>query len=230
LKVFTAIHKRLYRSLTKEYEKLFKLNRLYFDKDQMTYFLLNSSGAPEEAQIMGNDYTDSVTVKPNADPNVVSDAQELARAEALMQMVPMGTINPQEATKRILEAMKQPDIPTLMKVEPPGPSEKEMEMQGKAQIEQMKSDTKKEIEAMKAQLKEQESRFKAEMDMMSKQQDMAMREQEHRLEMRHAQEQHQLKMAIQEREAQMKRMQQIMLFQEHQRQQKEKKAESASSE
>src|SRR2546430_1067904 len=40
LKVFTAIHKRMYRALSKEYSKLFKLNAMYIDK--VVYFTLNS--------------------------------------------------------------------------------------------------------------------------------------------------------------------------------------------
>lgn len=221
LKVFTAIHKRLYRSLTKEYGKLFKLNKLYFDQEQLKYFTLNSSGSPEEAEIFQSDYRDSITVKPNADPNVVSEAQDLARATQLLQMIPLGTVNPQEATKRMLEAAKHPDIQSLMNVPPPGPSEKEIEIQGKQAIEQMKNDAKKEIESMKAMLKEQEIKFKAAMDLMEMRQEMQMKEQEHRLEMRHSAEMHQMDMQNRDLDSRLKRQQSEMLFDQKLEQQKQ---------
>lgn len=220
LKVFTAIHKRLYRSLTKEYEKLFKLNKIYFDKEEEMYFILNSSGDVEEAKILKDDYTDSVTVKPNADPNVVSDAQEMARAQMVMQLLETGIINPQEAAKRVLEAGKVQNIPALLNYQPP-PDPKAQEMQMKMQMEQQKSGMKMQemsqkmqlerelgqlkiqMEQMKIQLKQ----FEAQVDMQVKQQegqmDMQMAEQDMAIKQRQGQQQ----MELGEQQFQMKKQQ-----------------------
>ena len=37
LKVYTAIHKRVYRALKSEFDKLYRLNRLYLKEEQQRY-------------------------------------------------------------------------------------------------------------------------------------------------------------------------------------------------
>lgn len=197
LKIFTAIYKRLYRALGKEYLKLYRLNKQHLDEE--VYFALNFdpiNGYTTE-NIGRQDYQDDISVKPNADPNIVSEAQELARAQALMEIIPLGTINFQESTKRILEAQKHVNIPALMAPNPPKPSPEEMQMQ----MKQQESQQKMQLEQEKAQLKQQQEEFKmlieaqrGKMDLMMKQLELQLKEAEQNLKMRHQTMQHQVDM------------------------------------
>ena len=133
LKVFTAIHKRIYRSLSKEYKLLFKLNQKYLADDAEFTILGTQIGA----QVYQNDYKDpKIDVIPAADPNVATEAQKLAKAQGLMELLPTGLINPQIAVQRILEAQNQASIEQLMNVPQKGPSPEQMQAElDKAQFE-----------------------------------------------------------------------------------------------
>lgn len=121
LKVFTAIYKRVHRSLTKEYKKLFKLNQLYLDPQVEFSILGNTTANPQQGQVQQSDYREGTSVVPASDPNVVTDAQRLAKAQGLAELMALGALNPQEVTKRILEAQDQPNIEALMQMPPSGP-------------------------------------------------------------------------------------------------------------
>lgn len=197
LKIFTAIYKRMYRALNKEYEKLFRLNKQ--NLDERVYFMLNGDpSVPQQGEMVGKaDYSDDLLVKPNADPNVVSEAQDLARAQGLLELLQLGTINVQEATKRILEAQKQVNIPALMQPNPPQPSPEEMEMQLKQQEMQMKM----QMEQEKAALKKQEAEFKlmmeakkGEIDIQIQQMKLQLEQVKQAMDMKHAEMDHNMKM------------------------------------
>ena len=197
LKIFTAIYKRLYRALNKEYLKLYRLNKNHLDEE--VYFALNFD--PINGFVTENvgrqDYQDEISVKPNADPNIVYESQELARAQALLEIVPLGTVNIQEATKRVLEAQKHVNIPALMAPNPPQPSPEQMEMQLKERESQMKM----QLEQEKAALKQQQEQFKmmmeaqkGKMDIMMKQMELQLKEQEQNLKLKHQTMQHHVDM------------------------------------
>jgi len=113
LKVFSSIYKRMHRSLKKEFKKLYRLNRIYLPPE--SYFQVLDLGEEGAMQIFQMDYSTDVTnVQPQADPNVASESQRLMKAQALTEMIPLGTVNPTEVTARILEAQDQPDIKALM--------------------------------------------------------------------------------------------------------------------
>ena len=128
LKAFTAIYKRVHRSLKQEFAKLFRLNRLYLQPTE--YYLFQDKSEPIFQQDYQGDGTD---VAPVSDPNLVSDAQELARAEALMQFKGDQFIDQVELRRRFLRALKAPDIDKLVVTEPPAapPDPKMLEVQGK---------------------------------------------------------------------------------------------------
>lgn len=84
LKVFTAIYKRVFRALANEYSKLYRLNSLYLD--EIEYFrVLDSQQAVHRVDYAMGD----MDVSPVADPSVSSEAQRLARAQALLQTMQM---------------------------------------------------------------------------------------------------------------------------------------------
>lgn len=164
MKVFTAIYKRIYRSLTKEFKRLYRLNKLYMPADAE----FNALDSMELQKTGMNDYQkDDSDIKPAADPTNVSEMLRLTKAQALMELIPLGTLNVQEATKRILEAQEQPDIEKLMNQGPPPPDPKMMEIQAKMQADQAQS-----------QLKMQEMQMKMQFEGQSKQMDMQVKQME----------------------------------------------------
>ena len=124
-KVFNGIYKRLHRSLKKELQKLYRLNALYLPAQQYLN-VLDLPVDPKQAQVIRRmDYDpSSVDVVPAADSSVATQQQKLVKAQALAELLPLGTVNPQEVTKRILEAQEQPAIEVLMQVQPPQPDPK----------------------------------------------------------------------------------------------------------
>jgi len=179
MKVFTAIYKRVYRSLSKEFKKLYRLNFLYVDPQTETAVLDEPVG-PEDFN--ANKYD----ICPAADPNASSQQEKLMKAQGLMELMPLGTINPQEVTKRILEAQEQPFIENLMNQGPPPPDPKMQEMQMKMQAEQQA-----------AQVRMQEMQRKGEMEAQSKQTQLHMKAQEHAINMQAKAKEAQLKSVAQ---------------------------------
>lgn len=108
LKVFTAIHKRLYRAFKAEYKKLFKLNSIYLNPQ--TYFtILDTPKA-----VAKEDYDSSnFDVIPSADPNETTNTQKLIRGQIWMGMKGQG-FNDQEINKRFAEAMQEPEPEKLL--------------------------------------------------------------------------------------------------------------------
>lgn len=126
-RVFNAIYKRMHRSLKKEFKKLFQLNKDYLPDE--VYFTVLDPGAEKVSKIGRSDYQDNFAdVIPTSDPNVATEQERIAKAEALWAMVQMGTVNAQVATKRTLEAQDQYGIEELMTMPPPQPNV-ELEMQ-----------------------------------------------------------------------------------------------------
>lgn len=118
MKVFSAIYKRIFRSLKQEYRKLYELNALYLPPKQ--YFTLMDE--PEAVQ--QSDYEgDSLDISPAADPAMITDMQRLARADFLREFAQDPYFNQMEVRKRILTAasIEEPDE-LLVKEVPPDPN------------------------------------------------------------------------------------------------------------
>ena len=173
LKVFTAIYKRLFRSLAEEFAKLYRLNKQYVADN--TDFV-DVAGDYQEIAVSREQYLQIHGVIPAADANVSTESQRLAKAQALMELFPV-LPNKGEVLKRILEAQEQPGVEVLLQSpEPQGPSEQELEHQRemmKLQIDNKKADglvqlqaaqaelatAKAQIELLTAQLQAQQSAF-----------------------------------------------------------------------
>jgi chaperonin GroES len=173
MKVFTAIYKRIYRALDKEFKKIFYLNSEYLD--EKTYIaVLDDPVNPDDFN------KDLYDICPAADPNASSQQEKLQKAVALLDLLPIGTIDPVEVTKRILQAQEQPNweklIPGLAETGSPQiqqkPDPKMLEMQMKMQAEQAKSQM--DIAAKQKQ---------AELDQRSKEAELAMKRQEHAIDL-----------------------------------------------
>ena len=113
LKVFTAIYKRVFRSLKSEFAKLYRLNRMYMN--EVEYFRLLDS----QFAVFQKDYnSDDLDVVPVADPSMSSEAQRLARANALMQTMqlnpdPMGKV---EILRQYYDAIGAKNIDKLLNI------------------------------------------------------------------------------------------------------------------
>lgn len=175
MKVFTAIYKRVYRSLYKEFKKLYRLNGVFIDPMTMQEVLDEPIG-PEDFALSGYD------ICPGADPTAVSSTERLLKAQGLMELLPLGTIDPIKVTMRILEAQEQPNwqelIPGMQETGqpqiPPKQDPKMLEMQMKMEAEQKK-----------VQLKEQELQFKQAMEQRSQEFEQMMKVQESDMKLRH---------------------------------------------
>jgi len=118
LKVFTAIYKRIHRSLKGEFALLYRLNRLYLQPE--AYFAFQD----KEGVVAQADYAEKdVDVIPVSDPTVVSDMQRMGRAQFLMQFLGKG-LDDKEIIKRVLEAASIPDVDALFPKEAPAPDPK----------------------------------------------------------------------------------------------------------
>lgn len=150
-KVFSSIQKRIFKGLKKEFQKLFRLNRLYLDKEH--YFRV----LDDEAIVYQDDYIEAdLDIQPIADPSVSSDAHRLARTQAQMSLVGQPGINSYEIMRRYLEDLETPNVDKILT--PPDPNapppieviEKQSEIQERGQKLDLES-KKLELDAMRIQ-------------------------------------------------------------------------------
>lgn len=118
LKVFSAIFKRMHRSLKHELKLIKRLNKLYLPEEAYFNVLDKEEG---REQIFKRDYSDDITdVQPYSDPNIVSELQVMIKAQQVSEMMAQGLIPNQVAGARlILESMDLPNLEALLT--PPEP-------------------------------------------------------------------------------------------------------------
>ena len=196
MKVFTAIYKRVYRSLGEEFDKFFKLNSIYLDPNKYVA-VLDTSVDPNDFDV------ESVDIFPSADPTAASQDQKLQKVQGLFQLMQMmpGLLNPIEVAIRWMEATEQPNYQKLFspqvqqtgQLPPPPPDPKVMALQAKGQIdmEKAKSDI---------QMKQQEM----ELDARDKEMQMVMAQQEHAQKMQQTAESAQMQAMAQYQQTQAK--------------------------
>jgi len=117
MQVFSAIYKRIFRSLKQEYRKLYRLNAQYLEDG--VYRTLQD----EERAIAREDYNQTdLDVLPVADPSVVTNMQKLGRAQYLAEFKDDPYFNPVEIRRRLIEAANIDDADELLVEElPPDP-------------------------------------------------------------------------------------------------------------
>lgn len=158
MKVFTAVYKRVYRALTSEFRKLYKLNKEYLNPETFISVL--------DEPIQDSDYKGPADdIYPGADPTAVSSQEKQAKVQALMQILQLGTLDPMAVTQLYLEAHEIPEPQKYLKQPSPPPPDPKMEaLKLKAQLDQQKAQTDMMITTEKAKLenatKEQEAAIK----------------------------------------------------------------------
>jgi hypothetical protein len=98
-KVHTGIQKRVYRSLCNQYQKLFKLNRIYLDPQVYVQVL------DDDLAVQQKDFdATSINVIPVADPNLSSESNRAMKAQFLAGIIQFPGVDPVKVTKRILSS------------------------------------------------------------------------------------------------------------------------------
>jgi hypothetical protein len=126
MKMFTAIHKRIFAAARQEFRMLAELLH-DFGPDEYPYYLKG-----EQRTAFKEDFDDRVDFIPVADPNIVSDVQRMAKAQAVLELTMAspelyGPEQRVEAHKRFLQALKVPNweaiapkLPTATYLDPVG--------------------------------------------------------------------------------------------------------------
>ena len=158
MKVFTAVYKRIYRSLTSEFRKIYRLNRTYLNPEQEVSVL--------DQPIQQSDYSGPEDdIVPAADPNAVSSQEKQAKVQAIMQILQLGTIDPMWATQKYMEAHEIMDWQQGVRQQQPQPDPKMEAIKAKAQVDQQKAMIDMQVAEHKMKLeqatKEQELQMKA---------------------------------------------------------------------
>lgn len=191
MKVFTAVYKRVFRSMAKEFRKLYVLNRNYLNPE--TYIAILDEPV-EQSDYFG----DANDIQPGADPAAVSQQEKQAKAQLLMQMLGLGTLNPMAVTQYVLKAHDIPQPEQFMQEPQQGPSPeqqqaqqemqmKQQEMQAKAQLEMQKAQAKMQIEAIKMKMQMASESQKLELEREMKEMDLKYKQITHALEVQVAQ-------------------------------------------
>lgn len=200
MKLFTAVYKRVYRSLAKEFQKIYKLNRIYLDP-QVELDILDEP--IQQSDYQGNEKE----VIPAADPTAASSQERVQKVQQLMQLLGLGTINPMAVTQRMLEALEEPAPEQLMQQPQPQPDPKAEALKLKAQLDQQKASNDLQMEQAKMQLAQANEAAKMQMQKAMKQQEMEFKAQEASLKMRIAAMEAGVKIDTQQKEAQSKLVQ-----------------------
>jgi chaperonin GroES len=183
MKVFTAIYKRVYRSLEKEFKKIYRLNKIYINQEKYISVL--------DDQVGPDDFNDeSYDICPAADPTASTASERLEKAMMLLPLLQLGTIDPMKVTMRILQAQEQPNwqelIPGMAETgqpappPPPPPDPKVIAMQQKAELDMAKG----------------------KMDMAAKQQEMEMNQRSAEMKLKMQEQENQVKLQSKVIEAQ----------------------------
>lgn len=130
LKVFTAIYKRIHRSLKKELDKLYRLNRIYLPDTGAGYRKDNVWQS-----ISKKDYAQGSGVEPLSDPSMVSDQQRLGRAQFLLGFKGDLLFNQLAIRQRVLDAANIEKPQELLVTQPP-PNPEMLESAAKLEITQ----------------------------------------------------------------------------------------------
>lgn len=141
MKVFTAVYKRIYRSLAEEFDKIYDLNHMYLDPQKYIEVL--------DIQVDPSDFNrTNCDIEPGADPTAISQTEKLLKAQGLIELMQsaQGILDPIKVLERILDAQEQPNWQELFtqqvqqtgQMPPPPPDPKIMAIQAKSQAEQQK--------------------------------------------------------------------------------------------
>jgi len=218
MKVFTAVYKRVYRSLAKEFRKLYHLNKQYLNPEEEVQIL--------DEPVQQSDYLGSPDdIIPGADPTAVSSQEKQAKVQAVMQILQLGTVDPMWATQLYMEAHEIAGWQQGVHQPQPKADPKMEAIKAKAQVDQQKAQTDMMMAQQKMQLesasKEQEMQIKQRMagmelqmkqmqailDAHKAQADLGAKQAQHDQQMQQTADAHQQNLIMQHQNNQMKQQQ-----------------------
>ena len=171
MKVFTAVYKRLFRSLAEEFAKLYRLNSVYANPQEYVAVI--------DTQVGQDDFNqDDFAIVPGADPTATSQQEKLQKAQGLMELLQTGMLDPVKVIQRVLDAQEQPNWQELMNAQvaqtgqppPPPPDPKVMALQAKMQSDQQAAQQSMQIKGQAAELDSRSKEQKMAMEAMSSKQ------------------------------------------------------------
>lgn len=226
MKVFTAVYKRVYRSLGKEFKKLYRLNRQFMNPQEEIDIL-------DEPINQSDYYGPENDIIPGADPTAVSNQEKQAKVQALMQILQLGTLDPMMVTKLYLEAFEIPNGEQYMRQpSPPPPDPKAEALQMKSQLEAQKAQRDMQMEQARFEMEraseEQKLQMEAratEMDIRAKQMEAVLKAQVAQAQAQQSAQQHQQAL---KQQADNHTMQMVTQAQKHQQSMQQAKQQSAN--
>jgi chaperonin GroES len=152
-KVFSAIHKRIYRALKGEFDIIRRWNVLVLDQSQYEE-VMDLPVKKEDFDDVGYDFV------PVADPEVATDMQRMGRAEFLLSFRGDPYINQLEIRKRVLDAANIEDPDDL--IQEPAESVEVLQQQVQQLQQQLQKSGQMQIhyKAKELELKERELALK----------------------------------------------------------------------
>ena len=221
MKVFTAVYKRVYRSLAKEFRKLYILNREYMNPEEYVEII--------DEEVQQSDYLGSENdIIPGADPTAVSSQEKQQKVQAIGQLLQLGTVNPTWFTQMYMEAHEIHNWQQGVNQPQPKQDPKAEALKMKAQIDQQKAQQDMIMAQEKMKLdqmtKEQEMVHKAKMQQM----ELRGKEMEAMLEGRKAAMDMQVS-AVQHQQGMMQQHQQNQMNMQHQAEANKMKLQQAKA-
>lgn len=195
MKVFTAVYKRVYRSLTSEFRKIYRLNKEYMNPEEYISVL---DQPVQQSDYMGPE--DDVI--PGADPTAVSSQEKQQKVQALMQILQLGTLDPMAVTQLYLEAHEIAAPEKYMKQPSPPPPDPKMEaIKAKSQVDQQKAQIDMKKAEHKMQIDQATAEQKLHMEAANLQQEMKAKQMKAVLDAQLAQAEAGQKMQLQAQQA-----------------------------
>jgi len=199
MKIFTAVYKRVYRSMTKEFRKLYTLNKTYLDVETEIEVL--------DEPIPASDYKGpEEDIRPAADPTAASQQEKLQKIQMVMNLLQLGTINSMAVTIEMLESLEIPNPEKFVQQPQPQPDPKMVELEMKGKAEEQKAQLKQQELQMKQAMEQQQQMFEQKLEAQRQQMELQFeslklmlelkgKQQDHSFEVQKAQEQHQVSVA-----------------------------------
>lgn len=192
--VFTAIYKRVYRSLDAEFKKIFRLNRITPSVFEDVEEIL---GEPLDASM----YDDDMRIIPGGDPTGDTEATRQTKIDTVGNLLQLQTIDPMAFTMWVLESKEVPNYQKLVaKPQPPQPSPEEQKAQAQIQVIQAKAANDQQKNQLDLFAKQKEIELKAQMAELEakvKQMELAFKQTEQAMKMQGMQQEHQMNMVQQ---------------------------------
>ena len=174
LTVYNSIQRRLYRAFKKEFEKQFKLNRKYVDKDYYETVVDRPVELMEkDGEVIVADFEDEqIDVVPIFNSEMATERMNLAKASILMGEgtgMPLPGVDPVAVTRLILETLDLADREDLLAKEDPNAPIAPEVLETFAKIDKFNAEAKRaqseaELAAVKLELDAKKVEMQAERD------------------------------------------------------------------